>query len=315
MNELKYNLTGKRIWVAGHTGLVGSALCKRLNQENPSEIITVGRQSVDLTRQSQVEEWLSANRPDVIFCAAAEVGGIHANSTYPAEFIYNNLAISTSIIHGAHKCGVEKLLFLGSSCIYPKFAEQPISEDSLLTGALEPTNEWYAVAKIAGIKLCQAYRRQYGHDFISAMPTNLYGPGDSFHPENSHVIPSLIRKAVEAKSKGVHDLAIWGTGQARREFMHVDDCADGLVFIMKYYSESEHINVSTNTDLTIEEMAWMIMDIIGLKGGLNKDLSKPDGTPQKLMSNHKLATMGWTPRMSLKEGLKSTIDWYMRTQV
>lgn len=306
-----YDLKGKRIWVAGHRGMVGSAIVRRLAEENPAEILTPTRQDVNLTQQSDVECWMGENKPDAVFVAAAKVGGIHANETYPAEFLYQNLMIAANTIHAAHNHGVEKLLFLGSSCIYPKMAEQPIRETSLLTGPLEPTNEWYAIAKIAGIKLCQAYRKQYGSDFIAAMPTNLYGPGDNYHPENSHVIPAIIRKVYEAKQAGKDSFEIWGTGSVRREFMHADDCADGLVYVMKNFSQSEHINIGSGNDVTIEEMALTVADVVGFKGNLTNDTSKPDGTPRKLMDNTALNSLGWAPKHSLKDGLKDAYHWFL----
>ena len=306
-----YSLAGKRIYVAGHRGMVGSAIVRRLHQEAPGEIYTATRQEVDLRDQAATHAWMEKIRPEAVFIPAAKVGGIYANDTYPAEFLYDNLMIASNLIHAAHQVGVEKLVFLGSSCIYPKFAEQPIREDSLLTGALEPTNEWYAVAKIAGIKLCQAYRKQYGDDFISAMPTNLYGPGDNFHPENSHVIPGLIGKAYRAKAAGETDLGIWGTGTPRREFLHVDDCADAVVFLMKTYSGHEHVNVGSGEDLTIKALAEEIMTVVGLEGGLVTDPSKPDGTPRKLMSADKLRAMGWSPKIGLREGLEDAYRWFL----
>ena len=311
MPDTLYSLAGKRIWVAGHRGMVGAALFRRLEAENPAEIITATREDLDLGRQADVEAWVAKTKPDAIFLAAAKVGGILANDTYPAEFLYENLAIAQNVIHAAYLAKTEKLIFLGSSCIYPKLADQPITEDALLTGPLEPTNEWYAIAKIAGIKLCQAYRKQYGCDFISAMPTNLYGPGDNFHAKNSHVIPALIRRAIDTKVAGEDNLSIWGTGKARREFMHVDDCADGLVHLMKSYSGADHINVSTGNDITIEKLAKGIMRAVGLTGELEKDVSKPDGTPQKLMDNSKLTEMGWAPKINLNEGLSATVKWYL----
>ncbi|TVR84853.1 MAG: GDP-L-fucose synthase [Rhodospirillales bacterium] len=303
-----YPLSGKRVWVAGHRGMVGSALVRRLQRE-PCEIITVGRERVDLTRQDQVEAWMAEAKPQAVFVPAAKVGGILANDTWPAQFLYENLMIEANIIHTAHRVDVEKLLFLGSSCIYPKFAPQPIPEEALLTGPLEPTNEWYAVAKIAGIKLCQAYRRENGRDFISAMPTNLYGPGDNFDLETSHVLPALIRKAHEAKARGERDLEIWGSGTPRREFLHVDDCADALVHLMQVYSGEGHINVGSGTDVTITELARLVMAVVGLDGELRHDLSKPDGTPRKLMSGDRLAALGWKPRIGLEEGVRAVYDW------
>lgn len=306
-----YRLEGKRVWVAGHRGMVGSALVRRLKRERPSEILTVTRQEVDLTDQASTAHWLHDRRPDAVFVPAAKVGGIYANDTYPAEFLYQNLMIAANIIHGAHAAGVEKLLFLGSSCIYPKFADQPIVEDALLTGPLEPTNEWYAIAKIAGIKLCQAYRRQYGADFISAMPTNLYGPGDNYHPMNSHVIPALLRKSHEAKKQGAASMEIWGTGTPRREFLHVDDCADALVHLMKVYSDADHVNVGSGEDLPIEDLARLVMEVVGFEGELTKDLSKPDGTPRKLMSADRIRALGWQPSIGLREGLADAYSWFL----
>jgi GDP-L-fucose synthase len=299
-----YSLAGKRVWVAGHRGMVGGALVRRLARED-CEIVTVGRDSVDLRRQEQVERWMIETRPQAVFVPAAKVGGILANDTYPAQFLYDNLMIEANIIHAAHLADVEKLLFLGSSCIYPKMSPQPIPEEALLTGPLEPTNEWYAVAKIAGIKLCQAYRREYGRRFISAMPTNLYGPGDNYDLANSHVLPALIRKAHEAKARGERDLKIWGTGTPRREFLHVDDCADALVHLMQVYDDESHINVGSGTDISIADLARMVMAVVGLDGELRHDLSKPDGTPRKLMSGDKLAALGWRPSITLENGIAS----------
>lgn len=307
---LLYSLEGKRVWVAGHRGMVGGAIVERLRSENCAEILTVGRKECDLTQQSAVHEWMRANKPDVIFLAAAKVGGILANDTHPVDFLYENLMIEANIIHAAHESGVEKLVFLGSSCIYPRLAPQPIEEDSLLTGPLEPTNEWYAVAKIAGIKLCQAYRKQYGDDFISAMPTNLYGVNDNYDLAASHVLPALIRKAHEAREKGAASIEIWGTGEARREFMHVRDCADALVFLAKYYSGPSPINVGTGSDVTIRELAEAICRLAGLKGALSFDKTKPDGTPRKLMSSARLSALGWRPSISLQEGLREVFEAY-----
>lgn len=307
-----YALEGKRIWVAGHRGMVGSAIVRRLDRENPAEILTASRSELDLLDQAATRQWLETHRPDVVFLSAAKVGGIYANDVYPAEFIYQNLMIASNIIHASYHAGVEKLLFLGSSCIYPKFAEQPIQESSLLTGALEPTNEWYAIAKIAGIKLCQAYRKQYGVDFNSAMPTNLYGPGDNYHPDNSHVIPALLRKAHLAKHSGASSMEIWGSGTPKREFLHADDCADALVHVMKHYSSDEHINIGSGEDLSIEELAETIMDVVGFQGELVKDTSKPDGTPRKLMSATKIRDLGWSPSISLRDGLKDAYDWFLK---
>lgn len=302
MSEPVYALKGKRIWVAGHRGMVGSALTRRLARED-CDVLVTPRGDVDLTRQAEVEEWMAEARPQAIFLAAAKVGGIRANDAFPADFLYQNLMIEANVIEAARRTRVEKLLFLGSSCIYPKFAEQPIVEEALLTGALEPTNEWYAVAKIAGIKLCQAYRRQHGCDFISAMPTNLYGPGDNYDLETSHVIPALLRKAHDAKAAGRRDLPIWGTGSARREFLHADDCADALVHLMQHWSDPMHVNIGSGSDVTIAELARTIMRVVGLPGDLVTDPSQPDGTPRKLMDGRRLRSLGWAPSIPLEAGL------------
>ncbi len=311
---MAYSLESKRVWVAGHRGMVGSALVRRLERENPAEILKVTRSEVNLVDQAETARWIEAQKPDAVFIPAAKVGGIYANDTYPAEFLYENLMIASNIIHAAHKAGVEKLLFLGSSCIYPKFADQPIVEDALLTGELEPTNEWYAIAKIAGIKLCQAYRKQYGDDFISAMPTNLYGPGDNYHPENSHVIPALIRKAHEAKQAGADSMEIWGTGTPKREFLHADDCADALVHLMKVHSAPEHVNVGSGEDLAIKDLARMVMEVVGFEGDLTHDLSKKDGTPRKLMSAERIRVLGWTPSIPLRDGLAHAYECFLQEQ-
>lgn len=305
-----YPLEGKRIWVAGHRGMVGSALVHRLAGEG-CEIITAGRDTLDLRRQAETEAWVAANRPDTIILAAARVGGILYNATYPADFIYDNLAIEANIIQAAHLNGVGKLLFLGSSCIYPKYAEQPIDEDALLTGPLEPTNEWYALAKIMGVKLAQAYREQHGSDFISAMPTNLYGPGDNFDLATSHVLPALLRKAHEAKLAGDSEIVIWGTGKPRREFLHVEDCADALVHLLKVYSGREHINVGAGEDIAILELAQLVAEVVGFKGTITCDLSKPDGTPRKLLNSRRLNALGWKPRISLRNGIEQVYRWYL----
>jgi len=311
---MSYALAGKRVWVAGHRGMVGAAVVRQLKSEDCT-VLTVGRDRLDLRDGAAVKAWMAAEMPQAVVLAAAKVGGIVANDSWPADFLHDNLAIENAIFRGAFETDVEKLLFLGSSCIYPKFAPQPIVEDALLTGPLEPTNEWYAIAKIAGIKLCQAYRRQYGRDFISAMPTNLYGPGDNFDLTSSHVIPALIRKAHEAKLAGAKSMIIWGTGTPRREFLHVDDCANALIFLLKNYSGDSHVNVGSGTDVTIDELAELVMQAVGLNGALEHDLSRPDGTPRKLMSNAKLATMGWHPRISLPEGLESTYRWFLTNRV
>ncbi len=308
-SDVIFPLEGKRVWVAGHRGMVGSAIVRRLASEG-CEILTAGRDVLDLERQSAVEAWIAANKPDAIFMAAAKVGGILANDTYPADFLYNNLVIETNIVDAAWRSGVGKVLFLGSSCIYPKFAPQPITEDSLLTGPLEPTNEWYAIAKIAGIKLAQAYRKQHGCDFISAMPTNLYGIGDNFDLNSSHVMPALIRKAHEAKLAGADSITIWGTGTPRREFLNADDCADACVFLMKTYSDFEHVNVGSGEDITIRGLAQMVCEIVGFTGEIVTDTSKPDGTLRKLMSAEKLKMMGWSPRKTLPAGIAETYKYF-----
>jgi GDP-L-fucose synthase len=305
-----YDLKGKRVWVAGHRGMVGSAILRRLESEG-CEILTAGRDVADLTRQDQTESWIAEARPQAIFLAAAHVGGILANDTYPAEFIYDNLMIEANIVHAAWRNGVEKLLFLGSSCIYPKFAPQPMAEDTLLTGELEPTNQWYAIAKIAGIKLCQAYRAQYGCDFISAMPTNLYGPNDNFDLETSHVLPALMAKAHAAKIEGRSSLEVWGTGKPRREFLHVGDAADACVFLMKHYSEAGHVNVGTGSDIAIGELARLICDIVGYQGEITHLTDKPDGTPVKRMDVSFLSRLGWDARIGLRDGIADTYRWYL----
>jgi GDP-L-fucose synthase len=308
--DATYPLNGKRVWVAGHRGMVGSALVRRLSREG-CEIIVVDRGTVDLRNQAQTHAWTMSQKPNAVFLAAARVGGILANDSYPADFLYDNLMIEANIIEASRQAGVEKLLFLGSSCIYPKLAPQPIQENALLTGPLEPTNEWYAVAKIAGIKLTQAYRRQHGCDFISGMPTNLYGPGDNFDLQGSHVLPALIRKAHEAKLAGANELVVWGSGTPRREFLHVDDCADALVRLIQTYSGEEHVNVGSGEDLTIRALAEIVCQAVGFKGEISTDSSKPDGAPRKLMSGEKLKAMGWAPKISLNEGVAATYRWFL----
>ena len=298
-----YSLAGKRVFVAGHRGMVGGALVRRLAREDVGELLTARREDLDLIDPAAVDAWFAEHRPDAVFMAAAKVGGILANSTFPADFLHINLMIAANTVHAAHETDVEKFLFLGSSCIYPRLAPQPMHEEALLTGPLEPTNEAYAVAKIAGIKLCQAYRAQHGRDLISAMPTNLYGPGDSYDARNSHVVPALIAKAHAAKVAGECGMEIWGTGAPLREFMHVDDCADALVFLMQNYSGAEHINVGTGEEISIAGLARAVMDVVGLDGELTHDRSKPDGTPRKLMDNGRLAAMGWRSEWSLEAGL------------
>jgi len=298
-----------RVYVAGHKGLVGAAICRRLEKDGVEPVVA-DRASVDLTNQASVDDWFAAHAVDQVYMAAAHVGGIHANDTYPAEFLRDNLAIETNVIHAAWQSGVQKLLFLGSSCIYPRQARQPISEDSLLTGPLEPTNEWYAIAKIAGLKMCQAYRKQYGFDAISVMPTNLYGPGDNFDLETSHVVPALIRKFHEAKEQGADSVEVWGTGQPLREFMHVDDLADACVFLMGNYSSPEIINVGWGEDISIAALAEVVKETVGFGGSLKFDSSKPDGTPRKLLDTSRLTALGWQPAISLEHGIAATYDWY-----
>lgn len=301
-----------KTFVAGHNGLVGSAICRKLRSADIDPIVAV-RSDLDLLDQGSVEAWFANHDVDQVYVAAAKVGGIHANDIYPAEFIRDNLVIQSNIIHSAWKNNVKKLLFLGSSCIYPKLADQPMSEDSLLTGPLEPTNEWYAIAKIAGIKMCQAYRKQYGFDAISVMPTNLYGPGDNFDLANSHVLPALIRKFHEAKTGGASSVEIWGSGTPRREFLHVDDLADACVFLMQNYSSPEIVNVGWGEDVSILELAQLIQSIVGFEGQLTFDSSKPDGTPRKLLDVARMRALGWTPSISLIDGLKETYDWFQQS--
>jgi GDP-L-fucose synthase len=310
VREPIFSLAGRRVFVAGHRGMVGSAVVRRLVREG-CEILTVARAEVDLRRQSEAEDWLAAHRPSAVFLAAATVGGILANDTRPAEFMYDNLAIETNLIEAARRVGVDKLLFLGSSCIYPRLAPQPMSEASLLTGPLEPTNQWYAVAKIAGLMLCAAYRRQYGSDFISVMPTNLYGPGDNFDPTQSHVVAALLAKTHRAKAAGAGSVEIWGTGTPRREFLYVDDLADALVFLMKHYSAEAHINVGTGSDVSISDFAALIAEIVGFRGGFTHALDKPDGAPQKLLDVGRMTALGWTAPTTLQEGLGRTYDWFL----
>ncbi|PWC88061.1 GDP-L-fucose synthase [Azospirillum sp. TSH100] len=307
---LLFPLRGKRVWVAGHRGMAGSAIVRRLRKEG-CDVLTVGRDVMDLRRQADVEAWMAETRPEVIFLAAATVGGIHANSTRPAEFLYDNLVIETNIVHSAYRCGVKKLVLLGSSCIYPRLAPQPMSEDLLLTGPLEPTNEWYAVAKIAGIKLCQAYRRQYGCDFIAAMPTNLYGPGDNFDLQQGHVAAALIAKIHQAKRTGAETVELWGTGAPLREFLFVDDLADALVFLAERYSGEEHVNVGTGIETSIRGLAELIAEVAGWSGHFRFDSSKPDGSPRKLMDNSRIAAMGWTAPTNLRDGFAQAYRWYV----
>jgi GDP-L-fucose synthase len=300
-----FPLTGKRVWVAGHRGMVGSAIVRRLASE-ACEILTATRAEVDLKDPAAVRAFVGDTKPDAIFMAAAKVGGILANDTQPADFLYDNLMIAANVTEAAHRHDVGKLLFLGSSCIYPREAPQPIPESALLTGPLEPTNEWYAVAKIAGIKLAQAYRKQHGRDYISAMPTNLYGPGDNFDLQTSHVLPALIRKAHEAKAAGADHITLWGTGTPRREFLHADDCADACVFLMQRYSGHAHVNVGSGEDIAILDLARLVCEVVGFTGEIRTDPGKPDGTMRKLMSGETLKAMGWSAKISLKLGVSAT---------
>jgi GDP-L-fucose synthase len=304
-----FELAGKRVWVAGHRGMVGSAIVRRLAAEN-CEILTASRDELDLTDQRAVLGWMHNHRPQAVFLAAARVGGIMANSAHPVDFLRDNLLIETAVFTGAESAGVEKLLFLGSSCIYPKQAAQPITEQALLTGPLEPTNEWYAIAKIAGIKLAQAYRQQYGCDYISAMPTNLYGPGDNFDLAGSHVLPALIRKVHEAKVSG-GPVEVWGTGTPRREFLYVDDCADACVFLMKHYSDALHVNVGAGEDIAIIELAQLVMEVLGHDCAIVTDPAKPDGTPRKLMDSARLNALGWAPKVGLREGIRRSYEAFL----
>ena len=305
-----FSLSGKRIFVAGHTGMVGSAIVRLLNNID-CEILTVSSQELDLKHSAKVDEWFNKYRPDAVFLAAAKVGGILANSSYPADFLIDNLSIQNSVITNAFKYKVKKLMFLGSSCIYPRNAKQPIKESSLLTGILEPTNEAYAIAKIAGIKLCQFYRKQYGVDYVSVMPTNLYGPGDNFHPKNSHVVAALISKFYEAVKLNKEEVVLWGTGKPLREFMHVDDLAEGLIFLMENYSEYEHINIGTGKEISIKEFAEIIKNISGWKGKIKFDDSYPDGMPRKVMDINKISKLGWYSKIELKVGLQQAYKWFI----
>jgi GDP-L-fucose synthase len=304
-----YSLKGRRVFVAGHRGMVGSAIVRRLESEN-CEVLTASRKELDLRDQSAVRRWIADRKPDAVVLAAAKVGGILANDTYPADFLYENLVIETNVIESSFRNEVQKLIFLGSSCIYPKFAPQPIPEDALLTGPLEPTNEWYAIAKIAGLKLCQAYRRQHGVDYISAMPTNLYGPGDNYDLEKSHVIPAMLRKAHEAKFAGEREMTIWGSGTPKREFLHVDDAADAMVYLLKSYSGDGHVNVGSGEDISILDLAHMVASVVGFDGEILRDETKPDGTPRKLMDVTRLFETGWRPKHDLRSGLEDAYAWF-----
>lgn len=306
----KFDLAGKRVWVAGHRGMAGSAIARRLASES-CEIVTVTRSELDLMRQEDVHRWVAAQRIDAVFVAAATVGGILANSTRPADFLYDNLVMETNILHAAREAGVKKLLFLGSSCIYPRMAEQPMREEALLTGALEPTNEWYAIAKIAGIKMCQAFRRQYGCDFVSVMPTNLYGPGDRYDVQAGHVVAALIMKIYAAKVAKSETVELWGSGTPRREFLYSEDLADACVFVMKNYSDELFLNVGTGKDMTILELAESIAKAAGWQGTFTFDRSKPDGMPQKVMDVSRLRALGWTAPTEFETGMKAAFEWYV----
>lgn len=302
-----------KVYVAGHRGLAGGAIVRALQRKGYSNLLLKTHKELDLTSQSDVEAFFAEEKPDYVFLAAAKVGGIHANNIYPAEFIRDNLAIQTNVIHSAWKNGTKKLAFLGSSCIYPKLAPQPMPESCLLTGPLEPTNEWYAIAKISGIKMCQAYRKQYGFDAISLMPTNLYGPGDNFHLENSHVMPALIRKFHEAKQRGDSEVVMWGTGTPKREFLHVDDLGDACVYLMDSYSGEDFVNVGVGDDVTIRELADLIKVVVGFEGKIVQDLTKPDGTPRKLMDVSRLLNLGWKAKIELADGVKETYNWFLQS--
>lgn len=308
-----FDLIGRRVYVAGHRGMVGSALVRRLARESCT-VLTATRAEVDLREQAAVDAWFVRERPEVVLLAAARVGGILANDSFPADFIYENLAIELNVIEAARRYGARKLLFLGSSCIYPKFADQPLREEALLTGPLEPTNEWYAIAKIAGIKLCQAYRRQYGCDFITVMPPNLYGPGDNFDPASSHVMAALIRKAHEAKMANAPGMVLWGTGTPRREFLHVDDLADACIHLLNNYSDAMPINVGSGEDLPIADLAALVCEAVGFAGAIEHDLSKPDGTPRKLLDASRIAALGWAPRIHLSAGIIDTYASFLQSE-
>ena len=313
MARIPFELKGKTVFVAGHKGMVGAALMRRLAQENV-ELLTAGRSELDLRDQAAVFDWVAARRPQVVFLAAAKVGGIVANNTLRGEFLYDNLVIAANVIHAAHLNGTEKLMFLGSSCIYPKLAPQPLREEAMLTGALEPTNEPYAIAKIAGIKMVEAYRSQYGSDFINVMPTNLYGPGDNYHPEYSHVVAALIRRFHEAKLSGAANVMVWGTGTPRREFLYVDDLADACIHLMKTYSGDQLVNIGTGEDITIAEFARVVAAVVGYTGEISFDPSRPDGTPRKWLDVSRLAALGWRARTSLKDGIKLAYQAYLAEQ-
>lgn len=311
MPPLLFDFRRKRVFVTGHSGMAGSAIVRRLATED-CEVLTADRSTLDLRQQEAVEAWLLEHRPDAVINAAGQVGGIFANDTFPADFLVDNLAIGLNVIRGAHRAGVKKLLALGSSCIYPRMAPQPIKEEALLTGPLEPTNEWYAVAKIAAIKLCEAYRKQHGADFISVMPTNLYGIGDNYHPDHSHVPAALIRRFHEAKSSGAANVTVWGSGRPRREFLSSDDIADACIFVMKHYSDAGFLNVGSGRDMTIAEFAETVREVVGFEGGIVYDRSRPDGPPQKLLDTSRLTALGWTPKVPLREGLAAAYRDFMK---
>lgn len=310
MTDLHYSLAGKKIWVAGHRGMVGSALVRRL-QNIDCEIVTASHAELDLTRQKDVESWMAESKPDAIFMAAARVGGILANDSYPVEFLMENMQIETNVFSAAHASGVNRMMFLGSSCIYPRLAAQPMNENSLLTGPLEPTNQWYAIAKIAGVMMAQAYRRQFGRDYIACMPTNLYGPGDNFDLQESHVLSALIVKAHQAKEANTDSFEIWGTGNAQREFLYVDDMAEACVFLMEHYSANEPINVGYGKDIAIRDVAHAVAKVVGFSGAITNDLGKPDGMPRKLMDSSKINALGWRASTSLEDGIAKTYAWYL----
>jgi len=312
--EKLFPLAGKRVWIAGHTGMVGSALVRRLSGSG-AEILTVSRATCDLRDQAAVQAWVRQARPDAVFLAAARVGGIEANRTRPAEFLYDNLAIAANVIHAAADCRTGKLMFLGSSCFYPRAAEQPIRESTLLEGPFEPTNEWYAIAKVAGVKLCQAFRRQYGRDFIAIVPTNLYGPNDNFDLASSHVVPAVIRRVHEAKVAGCPSVELWGTGRPRREFLYVDDAADALIFLMENYSDEKIINVAGGEDVSIADLAQTVAQTVGYTGGFSFDTSRPDGMSRKALDDSAIRAIGWRPKISLTEGLKQTYSWFLESEI
>ncbi|MGY8963188.1 MAG: GDP-L-fucose synthase family protein [Rhodospirillales bacterium] len=310
MTNLHYSLAGKRVWVAGHRGMVGAAIVRRLKNID-CEILTASRAELDLTRQKDVEIWVGKSKPDAIFMAAARVGGILANSSYPVDFLMENMQIETSVFSAAHACGVNRMMFLGSSCIYPRLTAQPMKEDSLLTGPLEPTNQWYAIAKIAGVMMAQAYRRQFGRDYISCMPTNLYGPGDTFNLQDSHVLSALIVKAHQAKEANTNSFEVWGTGGAQREFLYVNDMAEACVFLMEHYSADEPINVGYGEDIAIRDVAQAVAKAVGFSGAITNDLSRPDGMPRKLMDSSKINALGWRASTGLEDGIAKTYAWYL----